>query len=230
VALSGPHAASPSELQERLVAERRGLPFLVWRDATGVQHLEALDDDTDRVTLGRSEECTIALDWDELVSRVHAELHAVGRDWTLVDGGLSRNGTFVNGRRVQDRRRLEDGDTILLGLTAVLFRRPGSQTGQTTVFAGTSSEPVQLSPAQRAVLLALCRPFAGGADYARPATNNEICDELVLSLDAVKGHLRALFAKFELDGVGQNEKRLRLAERALTTGAVSLAELRPDGE
>jgi hypothetical protein len=48
----------------------------------------------------------------------------------------------------------------------------------------------------------------------------------VLSLDAVKGHLRGLFAKFEVDSLPQNEKRLRLAERALNSAAVSVAELR----
>ena len=32
-------------------------------------------------------------------------------DWTVVDDGLSRNGTYVNGERIHGRRRLVDGDT-----------------------------------------------------------------------------------------------------------------------
>jgi hypothetical protein len=35
-----------------------------------------------------------------------------------------------------------------------------------------------------------------------------------------------LFAKFGVDDLPQNEKRLRLAERALTSGGVTLPELR----
>ena len=39
-----------------------------------------------------------------------------------------------------------------------------------------------------------------------------------LSVDAVKGHLRVLYARFELDRLPQHEKRVRLAERALRDG------------
>ena len=47
----------------------------------------------------------------------------------------------------------------------------------------------------------------------------------MLSLDAVKSHMRALFARFGLDDLPQNEKRVRLVERALQTGTVSEHEL-----
>jgi hypothetical protein len=77
----------------------------------------------------------------------------------------------------------------------------------------------EVSPAQRRVLVALCRPLAEGS--AAPATNEQIVSELVLSLPAVKGHLRVLFARFGLDGVPQNQKRRLLAERALASGVVS---------
>ena len=99
---------------------------------------------------------------------------------------------------------------------------------QATAQAGVFPGPGGLSNAQRAVLRALCRPFADGASWERAATNGEIAAELVLSLEAVKGHLRVLFAKFEVSDLPQNEKRLRLAERALASGAVNLAELRDD--
>ena len=76
------------------------------------------------------------------------------------------------------------------------------------------------------MLRELCRPLAGADGRSRPATNPEIAAALYLSLDAIKGHLRVLFVKFAVDGLPQNEKRLRLAERALETGAVVLADLR----
>jgi hypothetical protein len=227
VEVLGPHSASAGELKERLEAERRGTPFLVLRDGGGVQRLIPLERHRAPVTIGRSEECDVRIEGDDQISRVHAELQCVGGDWTLSDGGLSRNGSFVNGERVQERRRLDDGDTMRFGRTAVAYRRPAASAGGgTTVLAWDLPGPGQLSEAQRAVLRALCRPFAVGTTYARPATNAQIAEELVLSLDAIKGHLRNLFNKFDLGDLPQNEKRLRLAERALTSGAVTLAELR----
>ena len=75
------------------------------------------------------------------------------------------------------------------------------------------------------MLVALCRPYRDGGTYALPATNRQIAGEVFLSVDAVKGHLRALFGRFGVEDLPQNEKRLRLVERALETGAVSRHEL-----
>jgi hypothetical protein len=225
---SGPHTASARELKARLQAEREGVPFLVLRDGAGAQVIRVLSEDTDRLVIGRSGECDLALTWDEGVSRVHAQLERVGPGWALVDGGLSRNGSFVNGERVHDRRRLRDGDTLRLGETALLYhaaRRRRSTAGSTAVSRRLPG-PEDVSPAQKAVLRVLCRPFAEGADWAKPATNRTIADELVITPDAVKRHLRALFGKFGVDDLPQNEKRLRLAQRALASGAVTVAELR----
>lgn len=225
--LTGPHAASALELKERLETERRGHPFLILRNGEAEQVLVELPADGPQSrTIGRASDCDIALAWDERVSRVHAQLVCVGGDWAIDDGGLSRNGTFVNGQRIADRRRLHDGDTLRFGATAMVFRRPvDSGKDPSTVFASDVLAPTTLSASQRAVLLELCRPLAGDP-RARPATNPEIAAALVLSLDAVKGHLRVLFAKFGVDDLPQNEKRLRLAERALESGVVVLAELR----
>jgi DNA-binding CsgD family transcriptional regulator len=227
--LTGPHAATAAELKERLAAERRGVPFLILRDEDGAQVLVPLPPDgAPTRTVGRATECDIALPWDAQVSRVHAELVCVGRDWAIDDGGLSRNGTYVNGQRIAERRRLSDGDTLRFGATAMVFRRPidAVSAGSPTVSAAELPGPTSLSDAQRAVLRELCRPLAARSGLVRPATNPEIAAALFLSLDAIKGHLRVLFAKFGVDALPQNEKRLRLAERALESGAVLLAELR----
>ncbi|MCZ4492437.1 MAG: hypothetical protein JWP53_1368 [Conexibacter sp.] len=227
--LSGPHAASAVELVERLDAERRGRPFLVLRDDHGTQHLVELPRGGPALSIGRGGECGLPLPWDDRVSRVHAELVALGRDWALDDGGLSRNGSYVNGERVQERRRLRDGDTLRFGATAVLFRQPGAASGASMTQADEALPlPADLSRAQRVILRELCRPFAGATGRAQPATNRVIAERLFLSLDAVKGHLRILFAKFQLEALPQNEKRLRLAERAMISGAVTLADLRED--
>ena len=51
--------------------------------------------------------------------------------------------------------------------------------------------------------------------YAAPASNREIADELVLSVETVKGTLSALFERFGLTDLPQNAKRAALAARAL---------------
>ena len=64
------------------------------------------------------------------------------------------------------------------------------------------------------MLEALCRPLAA-ATYGAPASNAQIAEELVLSVDTVKGTLKALFERFGLEGLPQNQKRAALAARAL---------------
>ena len=68
--------------------------------------------------LGRSRECDVRVA-DLNVSRKHAEVRDEDGDLVLVDLG-STNGTLLNGRPV-DRQRLQDGDTITLGSTEIVF-------------------------------------------------------------------------------------------------------------
>lgn len=82
-----------------------------------------------------------------------------------------------------------------------------------------------LTPAQRRVLVALCRPFKESSGYGTPATNQQIADQPFLSVDAIKTHLRALFAKFGIEDLPQNQKRVRLVELALKTGVLTVREL-----
>jgi hypothetical protein len=216
---------SVSELKARLDAERAGEPFLVFRDGEGRQHLFPLGEGVEQVSVGRRLSVDIVLDWDDQVSRLHARLERVDRDWTVVDDGLSRNGTFVNGERLQGRRRLADGDTLVFGTTTVTFRSPHAESQAGTVMAEESPATIHLSDAQRRVLVALCRPYKDGAAFSSPATNAEIAEELVLSVDAVKTHLRVLFQKFGVEDLPQNQKRTRLVERAFHSGVITAREL-----
>ena len=63
--------------------------------------------------LGRAPHCFLVLS-SEQVSREHAVVRLVGDGLELEDKG-SRNGTLVNGRRVQGKRRIEPGDVIDIG-------------------------------------------------------------------------------------------------------------------
>jgi hypothetical protein len=215
----GPHSATPVELKAQLEAERRGEPYLVFHDDDGAQQIVVLSMAKARRTVGRAPSSDVCLHWDDQVSRVHAELERVSRDWTVVDNGLSRNGTFVNGERVSGRRRLRGGDLLRFGSTQVAFRAPVPTLGDT--HADRAAAGPALSEAQRKVLVALCRPCWGRPGPAAPATNREIADELVLSVEGVKTHLRALFQRFGVEKLPQNAKRARLVELAFTTGVVT---------
>lgn len=201
------------------MAEQRGDPFLVYRRDPGGQQLFALHPGLRRVTIGRGPANEIALPWDTEVSRVHAELERLGGEWTLVDDGLSRNGTWVNGTRVAGRHRLRDADVVQVGQTLIAYRLPDPADSRPTVAAGGRAAVPALTPTQKKVLEALCRPYKE-SEFAVPATNQAIGEELFLSIDAVKAHLRALFLAFGLEDLPQNQKRSQLALRAMQLGLV----------
>jgi len=217
-------AETARELKERIEAEREGGPFLVYRDGEDGQVILPLADDPGRLAVGRSETADLTLDFDDEVSRVHAELARVGGEWAVLDDGLSRNGSFVNGERVAGRRRLRDGDALRFGGTLVLYRSPLEAEAE-TVPAKDRLEAADVTPTQRRVLVALCRPFGSGSEFAAPASNREIADQVFLSVDAVKANLRALFERFEVGDLPQNKKRVRLAELALRSGVISPRDL-----
>ncbi|HTT95718.1 MAG TPA: hypothetical protein VMF55_13680 [Solirubrobacterales bacterium] len=83
-----------------------------------------------------------------------------------------------------------------------------------------SPTDVRLTDTQLAILAALCRPISSGNRFATPATNQEIADEVFLSVDAVKGHLRTLYRKFGIEDLPHNQKRARLVELAIEGGYV----------
>ncbi len=215
-----PRPLSAQELKAVIEVEREHRAFLVYRDRTGRQRIVQLDETEDSITLGRGEGVDVRFDWDVEVSGVHAELRPLGGEWTIVDDGLSANGTWVNGTQLDGRRRLRDADLIRLGRTQFLFRRPVPDANAATI-AGPRLAGVSLTDQQRRVLVALCRPLRAHTGFAMPASNRQIADELVLSIEAVKTHMRTLFNRFGVEQLPQNEKRLRLAERAIDSGTVA---------
>jgi hypothetical protein len=216
------HSLSASELKQMLAAERAGEAFLVFRDEQGGLCLFTAAGRRES-NIGRRSEMHLSIPWDNEISGLHAEVHHVGREWAIVDDGLSTNGTFVNGQRISGRQRLRDGDRVRVGRTLLAYRAAQATIVDETVAA--AHEPaLQLTDTQRRVLVALCRPYRHGG-FATPATNQEIAAELFLSVDAVKMHLRTLFARFELGALPQNQKRATLVERALQRGVISLRDL-----
>jgi pSer/pThr/pTyr-binding forkhead associated (FHA) protein len=214
-----PVERTTADVQALIAAERGGQPFLTGRIPDGHQVIFLLPRDRWRLTVGRKPESDIALGWDAEVSRAHALLERVAEQWTLVDDGLSSNGSFVNGSRVAGRQRLRQGDRLCFGNTQLLFRDPGPPESEATR-REPRSPAMPLTPTQHKVLVALCRPLNDGASTL-PATNKQIADEVFLSVDAVKAQLRLLFERFGLAALAQNEKRARLAQTAFSSGAVA---------
>ncbi len=220
------YSLSPGELTRLLDAERAGGSHLVFRDGDGALVILPAGRGAETLRIGRRPEMDLAIAWDAEVSGLHAELQGFGGEWTIVDEGLSRNGTYVNGQRVSGRLRLHDGDRVRVGQTLIAYKAVDPAPVQETATGSEAQLRQALTDTQRRVVVALCRPLRDGEGFSTPATNQQIADELFLSVDAVKMHLRTLFSKFELAQLPQNEKRTRLAETALQFGVVSQQDLR----
>ena len=220
-----PHSLSASELKLLLEAEQTGEPFVAYKNEDGKLALFWPGTESPTRSLGRRSESDLAITWDGEVSGLHAELERLSGEWTIVDDGLSTNGTFLNGRRISGRQRLRDGDRVRVGHTVLVYRSAQPADPASTVAASSLPMVQSLTDTQHRVLVALCRPLRDGDFAAIPATNQQISEEVFLSVDAVKMHLRTLYAKFELGELPQNEKRARLAASVLQLGVVSPREL-----
>lgn len=171
----------------------------------------------ERVTVGKATSSDIALE-DPTISHLHAAFELFGSGWCITDLG-SRNGTYVQDERILGPRALRAGDEIRIGGVRLVFRDEKGKRSSTQ-----AAEPApKLTPRERDVLLALCRPVLSGDLLTEPASIRAIASELVLSEDAVKKHLGRLYAKFQIT---EAPRKGRLANDAIRRGAVSLGDLR----
>jgi pSer/pThr/pTyr-binding forkhead associated (FHA) protein len=175
---------------------------------------------SDRSTVGRAEENDIVLGDDATASHMHAVLERFPAGWAVTDLGSS-NGTWVNGERIWSARRLRHGDEIRVGQTRIVFRDPLTAAGAATE---TDEGAPLLTPRERDVLVALCRPLLARDVFTEPASTRTIAEELVITQAAVKQHLANLYDKFGITGLDAH-RRARLANAALRRGALSLTEL-----
>jgi pSer/pThr/pTyr-binding forkhead associated (FHA) protein len=103
------------------------------------------------VTIGR-EGCDIVFA-DPDVSRRHAAIQVVSGEVSIEDLG-STNGTYVNGDRIDARRRLGDGDKVEIGSIVLILRAPAAATrlvdrptGATKLSQSTTVRPAAEPPA-----------------------------------------------------------------------------------
>jgi pSer/pThr/pTyr-binding forkhead associated (FHA) protein len=74
------------------------------------------------LTIGRADDNTVALSGDEFASAHHARVEA-RRDGVWIVDLQSTNGTYVNGARLDGRRKLREGDVVRIGDTELRFER-----------------------------------------------------------------------------------------------------------
>jgi pSer/pThr/pTyr-binding forkhead associated (FHA) protein len=79
------------------------------------------------LVIGRALECDLCLP-DPMMSRQHCKLEPAveGDGWAVVDLN-SRNGVFVNAKRVMQRQALNHGDVITVGKAHITFHAHGYQ-------------------------------------------------------------------------------------------------------
>jgi hypothetical protein len=176
------------------------------------------------MTLGKAATNDLPIAADPAVSRLHAVFERYPAGWCISDLG-SKNGTFVDGERILGSRTLRPGDEIRVGSTRLVFRGDAPESSDGT---DALEDPPRLTARERDVLIELCRPLLDGDAFTEPESARRIADHLFVSEDAVKKHLSRMYDKFGIDGDGER-RRVRLANLALTRGAVRIGDLRRPG-
>jgi DNA-binding NarL/FixJ family response regulator len=141
-----------------------------------------------------------------------------------VQAANTTNGLFVNGVRLAAGavHLLSNSDEIRLGERTMLAFHALAGTGDRSQTQTARGIP-DLTPAERRVLLCLCSPVLDGDAFTPPATVAAIAEQLYVTDSAIKQQLVRLYLKFGIeDGP---DRRVRLANDALTRGAVRRADL-----
>jgi FHA domain len=185
-------------------------PFIRIEDSGTVMPLRP-----DVTTVGRGRGVDVHLE-DPSVSRLHAEIVRRGPYVYVVDMGLSRNGTRVNGRPIA-RRVLEDGDVVSFGTSRCRLGGIPREEADPDVELRRAVAP-ELTRREVDVLTSLCRPALSDEAFVAPATAREIASDLVVTEAAVKQHLLRLYQKFRIPE-GAN-RRTRLANEVIAMGLV----------
>lgn len=169
----------------------------------------------ERTVVGRSPEADVRLE-DEAVSWNHLEIERRGEVLLATDLD-SRNGTALNGERLDRPRRLRNGDTLIVGSHRLeVSTGPATPVGSTVPSAAPT---VGLSEEERATAAALVAPYRSeGAFAGRPATRAEIAAALHVSERTAQRRLDALAAKLDVPGDAGRDRPRQIAARVIELG------------
>jgi phosphoserine phosphatase RsbU/P len=151
-----------------------------------------------RMALGRSATNELSFPEDNGLSRQHLVFEKDGEDWRVVDVG-SKNGTVVNGQRIECPTPLKPGDQILAGHLTMLFDAPSRKFERTVVVFDGREERTRSATFATDLTHAITsdRPVAASRMEALIKAGRELAghrplDELFtlildLAVDSVKG-------------------------------------------
>lgn len=138
--------------------------------------------------VGRVPDCDVFLN-DPTVSRFHATL-SVASDSATVRDNRSRNGTFVDGKRIETAS-LEHGAALTFGEVPCLFERLMGGVEDPSTLSGAAGPHVgvpELSQAERRVFEGLIHGLAEKA----------IAVELSISRHTVHNHVKRIYQAFDV--------------------------------
>jgi serine phosphatase RsbU (regulator of sigma subunit)/pSer/pThr/pTyr-binding forkhead associated (FHA) protein len=187
------------------------------------------------ISIGRASDCSIPIK-DRYLSRRHAEIVAVGKNWVLKDLG-SANGTYLNGSRVDGDIPLKAGDRIRLGDTELVFETSEKNTDRFIAVAETPVSATIAIPVREIT----DRPPAE-KDVSRLQTLTQLAKELIedrpmselfgFIVDSIMKHLhpsRAAVALIGPDGRSFTKVEVRRQDKndtsELTISGTLLADI-----
>src|ERR1043165_8988062 len=124
------------------------------------------------VILGRSSYASIVVN-NPLASREHAVVRSVGGRLEVADLG-SKNGTYVNGKRIEGSTRVDAGDVVKIGTDTIEIARMNAQAPQTQRVATALGVPAPppVVPHRRRLRprgIKVMRNYASGASAPKAA-------------------------------------------------------------
>ncbi len=134
---------------------------------------------TDDVTvLGRAPECQIQLD-SNMVSRRHAQVTRDNNDYFVEDLG-SGNGTFLNGKRVDERTPLKANDRLKLG--PILLRFESGSGARLGLSAGKDATGVEIGDVTATIMESADNTSGFGVLQVQPEAKLRAVIEIARSL------------------------------------------------
>ncbi len=154
--------------------------------------------------LGRGATCELAFPEDNGLSRQHLTIEPEGEDWVVRDLG-SKNGTFLNGEKLEGKHYLKFGDRVTASRVTITFGVPDAGE-KTVVFDAAHTHAADQTTISTTLKEALARQSAAvqaliraGTEFSRRRPLFEMfADILTLALDTV-GAERGLLMVLEDD-------------------------------
>jgi DNA-binding CsgD family transcriptional regulator len=150
--------------------------------------------------IGRSSKCAFVLG-ERSVSRVHAELEFL-ESTLLVKDLESRNGTYVNGEKVE-QARLKVGQSVYFG--SVMFRLVKADAAPNSHDSELSRASTYIVPAKSKAAIANLRADLTSAQtrvlhwLIQGISCKEVADQLKLSEHTIHNHVKAIYKIFHVN-------------------------------